>query len=32
MLQSRKFTVVLPDGRQQTVNYDGSEQSVKLSK
>ena len=32
MLQSRRFTVVLPDGRQQTVNYDGSEQSVKLSK
>ncbi len=31
MLQSRQFTIVLPDGRQQTVNYDGAKQSVNFS-
>jgi hypothetical protein len=30
MLQSRQFTVVLPDGTQKTVDYDGREVSVKL--
>ena len=32
MLQSRQFTVVLPDGRRQDVHYDGSSLSVTLSK
>ncbi len=32
MLQSRQFTVVLPDGRRQAVHYDGSSLSVTLSK
>ena len=30
MLQQRSFIVVTPDGMQQTVNYDGKEQSVTL--
>ena len=30
MLQTRLFTVVLPDGRQQEVRYDGSQQKVQL--
>ena len=30
MLQKRQFTIVLPDGRQQTVNYEGKEIQVKL--
>ena len=28
MLQSRQFVVVLPDGRQQTINYDGKGTSI----
>ena len=28
MLQHRQFTVVMPDGRQQTVSYDGKATSV----
>ncbi|MBO4825664.1 MAG: DUF5110 domain-containing protein [Prevotella sp.] len=28
MLTSRKFTIVLPDGQQQTVNYDGSKKEI----
>ena len=30
MLTTRQFTIVLPDGRQQTVSYDGTEKAVKL--
>ena len=30
MLQNRQFTVVLPDGKQQTVRYDGTKQTVRL--
>ena len=30
MLQQRQFTIVLPDGRQQTVNYDGQQLQVKM--
>ena len=30
MLQQRRFTVVLPDGRQQDVSYDGTSVSVSL--
>ena len=30
MLQKRQFTVVLPDGKQQTVHYDGSAQHVRF--
>ena len=30
MLQKRQFTIVLPDGRQQTVNYDGQQLQVKM--
>jgi alpha-D-xyloside xylohydrolase len=30
MLQNRLFTVVLPDGKQQTVRYDGTKQTVRL--
>ena len=30
MLQNRLFTVVLPDGKQQTVRYDGTKQAVRL--
>ena len=30
MLQSRRFTVVWPDGRQQEVSYDGSECVISL--
>jgi alpha-D-xyloside xylohydrolase len=30
MLKARQFTVVLPDGKQQTVNYDGQELSIKI--
>ena len=30
MLQNRQFTVVLPDGKQQTVHYDGSAQHVRF--
>ena len=30
MLQNRQFTVVLPDGKQQTIHYDGSAQHVRF--
>ena len=30
MLKARQFTVVLPDGKQQTVNYDGQKLTVKI--
>ena len=30
MLKTRQFTIVLPDGRQQTVSYDGTRQEVTL--
>ncbi|MCR4808844.1 MAG: DUF5110 domain-containing protein [Prevotella sp.] len=30
MLQSRKFTVVMPDGSQQTISYDGNEIQVRM--
>jgi alpha-D-xyloside xylohydrolase len=30
MLKSRRFTVVLPDGRQQEVEYNGSERVISL--
>ena len=30
MLKSRKFTIVMPDGKTQTVDYDGTEKTVKL--
>ncbi len=30
MLQNRQFTVVLPDGKQQTVHYDGTMQTVRF--
>ena len=30
MLQKRQFTVVLPDGKQQTVRYDGTMQTVRF--
>ena len=30
MLQNRQFTIVLPDGQQQTVRYDGSAQTVRF--
>ena len=30
MLQSRQFTLVMPDGSQQTVRYDGKQQTVRL--
>ncbi|MBR1548602.1 MAG: DUF5110 domain-containing protein [Prevotella sp.] len=30
MLAKRQFTIVLPDGTSQTINYDGQELSVKL--
>jgi alpha-D-xyloside xylohydrolase len=30
MLQQRQFTIVLPDGRQQQVSYDGTRKLVKL--
>ena len=30
MLQSRTFTVVLPDGRQKTVNYNGAKTTVRF--
>ena len=30
MLQDRQFTIVLPDGKQQTVRYDGTLQTVRL--
>jgi alpha-D-xyloside xylohydrolase len=30
MLKQRRFTVILPDGQQQVVSYDGSKTSVKL--
>ena len=30
MLQTRQFTVVMPDGSQQTVSYDGKELQVRL--
>jgi len=29
MLKTRQFTIVLPDGKQQTVNYDGQELRIK---
>ena len=30
MLQNRQFTIVLPDGKQQIVRYDGTAQTVRL--
>ena len=30
MLQTRSFSIVTPDGKQQTINYNGTEQQVKL--
>ena len=30
MLKARQFTVVLPDGKQQTVNYDGQKLTIKI--
>ena len=30
MLQSRQFTLVLPDGKQQTVRYDGTQLTIRL--
>ncbi|MGX8694972.1 MAG: TIM-barrel domain-containing protein [Prevotella sp.] len=30
MLQKRQFTLVMPNGAQQTVSYDGNQQAVKL--
>ncbi len=30
MLQNRQFTIVLPDGKQQIVSYDGTAQTVRL--
>jgi alpha-D-xyloside xylohydrolase len=30
MLQSRQFTIVLPDGTSQTISYDGTSQSLNL--
>ena len=30
MLKTRTFTVVLPDGKQQTVDYDGQKKEIKL--
>ena len=30
MLQNRQFTVVLPEGKQQTVRYDGTAQTIRL--
>ena len=30
MLQSRQFTLVLPDGKQQTVRYDGTKLTIRL--
>jgi alpha-D-xyloside xylohydrolase len=29
MLQKRRFTIVMPDGRRQQVDYNGQEQTVK---
>jgi len=31
MLKNRRFSLVLPDGKQQTIDYDGTAQSIKLS-
>jgi hypothetical protein len=30
MLQNRQFTLVLPDGKQQTVRYDGTKLTIRL--
>jgi hypothetical protein len=30
MLQNRQFTVVMPDGKRQTVRYDGNAQVVRF--
>jgi len=30
MIQQRRFTILLPDGHKQTVNYDGKEQQISL--
>jgi alpha-D-xyloside xylohydrolase len=30
MLNDRKFTIVLPNGQQQEVNYNGQQQAIKL--
>ena len=30
MLQKRRFTILTPDGKQQTINYDGKEQVISL--
>jgi hypothetical protein len=31
MLTKRQFTIVLPDGTTKTVDYDGTEETIKLS-
>ena len=31
MLNNRRFTLVLPEGKQQTIDYDGTAQSIRLS-
>ena len=30
MLQKRRFTIITPEGKQQTINYDGKEQVISL--
>ena len=30
MLQNRRFTIITPEGKQQTINYDGNEQVISL--
>jgi len=30
MLQERRFTILTPEGKQQTINYDGKEQVIRL--
>lgn len=30
MLQSRQFTIILPDGKEQTVSYDGQQKTVRF--
>ena len=30
MLQKRRFTIITPEGKQQTINYDGNEQVISL--
>ena len=30
MLQTRQFTIILPDGKEQTVSYDGQQKTVRF--